>query len=107
MTGKSNLTPLALRHASLVVIAILMLIPFYWVLKTAITNENIYAYPPGLLPKDPHLYNFVDVTEQHVLRAAATGLADDQHAAQSNLPFERAFDTDTARAVDGAMPDDA
>src|SRR5258706_14852062 len=38
-----------------------MLVPFYWVIKTAITNENIYAYPPGLLPKAPHLYNFVDV----------------------------------------------
>jgi ABC-type glycerol-3-phosphate transport system permease component len=31
------------------------------VLKTAITNENIYAYPPGVWPKDPHLFNFVDV----------------------------------------------
>src|SRR5258706_13959999 len=38
-----------------------MLVPFYWVIKTAITNENIYAYPPGLLPKAPHLFNFVDV----------------------------------------------
>src|ERR1043165_9611841 len=52
---------LGLRHATLVVIAIIMLVPFYWVIKTAITNENIYAYPPALLPKDPHLYNFVDV----------------------------------------------
>ena len=59
MKRKSNLT--LARHATLVVIAVLMLIPFYWVIKTAITNENIYAYPPGLLPKDPHLYNFVDV----------------------------------------------
>ena len=51
----------ALRHAALVPIAAVMLIPFYWVLKTAITDENIYAYPPRLLPLAPHPYNFVDV----------------------------------------------
>jgi len=49
------------RHAVLVVVSVLMLLPFYWVLKTAVTNENIYAYPPRLLPQDPHPYNFVDV----------------------------------------------
>jgi ABC-type glycerol-3-phosphate transport system permease component len=53
--------PHLLRHAILIVIAIIMLTPFYWVLKTAVTNENIYAYPPRLLPEAPHLYNFVDV----------------------------------------------
>lgn len=52
---------LGLRHLALMVIAFAMLVPFYWVIKTAITNENIYAYPPGLLPKNPHLFNFVDV----------------------------------------------
>lgn len=52
---------LGLRHLTLMVIAFLMLVPFYWVIKTAITNENIYAYPPGLLPQNPHLFNFVDV----------------------------------------------
>ena len=51
----------ALRHAALIVICAFMLIPFYWVLKTAITDENIYTYPPRLLPLDPHPYNFVDV----------------------------------------------
>ena len=50
-----------LRHAALVAISAVMLLPFYWVLKTAVTNENIYAYPPRLLPEDPHLFNFVDV----------------------------------------------
>jgi ABC-type glycerol-3-phosphate transport system permease component len=52
---------LALRHLTLVVIAFVMLVPFYWVVKTAITNENIYEYPPSLLPRQPHLFNFVDV----------------------------------------------
>lgn len=50
-----------LRHAAMVAICAVMLLPFYWVLKTAVTNENIYAYPPRLLPEKPHLYNFVDV----------------------------------------------
>lgn len=49
------------RHAVLVAVSAVMLLPFYWVLKTAITDENIYAYPPRLTPLDPHLFNFVDV----------------------------------------------
>ena len=48
-------------QAGLVALSALMLLPFYWVIKTAITNENIYAYPPRLLPHHPHLFNFVDV----------------------------------------------
>ena len=49
------------RHAVLLAVSAIMLLPFYWVLKTAITNENIYAFPPHLLPVNPHPYNFVDV----------------------------------------------
>ena len=41
------------RHAALVVVCVLMLVPFYWVLKTSLTGENIYAYPPHLIPRDP------------------------------------------------------
>ena len=50
-----------IRHAVMIVVSVLMLLPFYWVIRTAITNDNIYAYPPHLLPRDPHPYNFVDV----------------------------------------------
>jgi ABC-type glycerol-3-phosphate transport system permease component len=60
MTRRARIL-LALRHAVLVAIAVAMLTPFYWVLKTALTGENIYTYPPSLLPVHPHLYNFVDV----------------------------------------------
>jgi ABC-type glycerol-3-phosphate transport system permease component len=60
MTRRARIL-LALRHATLVTIGIAMLTPFYWVLKTALTGENIYAYPPSVLPVHPHLYNFVDV----------------------------------------------
>ena len=52
---------LGLRHLTLVLISFAMLVPFYWVIKTAVTNENIYAYPPSVIPRDPHLFNFVDV----------------------------------------------
>ncbi len=60
-SARKQATWLGLRHLTLMVIAFLMLVPFYWVIKTAITNENIYAYPPNLLPQNPHLFNFVDV----------------------------------------------
>ncbi len=50
-----------MRHAVMLVVCAAMLVPFYWVVKTALTGENIYEYPPHLLPKDPHLFNFVDV----------------------------------------------
>jgi hypothetical protein len=25
-----------------------MLVPFYWVLKTSVSGENIFAYPPSV-----------------------------------------------------------
>src|SRR5215831_17883469 len=60
MTRRQRVT-LGLRHALLVAICFVMLVPFYWVVKTAITGENIYAYPPSIWPVNPHLFNFVDV----------------------------------------------
>ena len=38
-----------------------MLVPFYWVLKTSVSGENIFAYPPSVIPKNPHLFYYVDV----------------------------------------------
>ena len=52
---------LGVRHAVLVVISVAMLVPFYWVLKTSLTGENIYAYPPHLIPRDANLFHYVDV----------------------------------------------
>ncbi|MBI3455591.1 MAG: carbohydrate ABC transporter permease [Candidatus Rokubacteria bacterium] len=48
-------------HLALGVVAIAMLVPFYWVLKTSLTGENIFAYPPALVPRAPHLFYYVDV----------------------------------------------
>ncbi len=48
-------------HLILGLVSGLMLIPFIWVLKTSLTGENIFSYPPSILPQNPHLFNFVDV----------------------------------------------
>ncbi len=49
------------RHAIMVAVCLLMLVPFYWVIKTSLTGENIYAWPPSIIPVNPHLFNYVDV----------------------------------------------
>src|SRR5438045_7111776 len=49
------------RHMTVIMFYVVMSVPVYWVISTAVTNENIYAYPPSLLPRDAHLFNFVDV----------------------------------------------
>jgi ABC-type glycerol-3-phosphate transport system permease component len=48
-------------HLILGTVGILMLVPFVWVLKTSLTGENIFSYPPAILPQNPHLYHYVDV----------------------------------------------
>src|SRR5438034_9143181 len=42
-------------------VSFVMLIPVYCVLKTSVTGENIFAYPPSILPKAPHPFYYVDV----------------------------------------------
>ncbi|MDZ4729338.1 MAG: carbohydrate ABC transporter permease [Xanthomonadales bacterium] len=37
-----------------------MLVPFYWLLKTSLTGENLFSYPPALLPDNPHIFYYVD-----------------------------------------------
>lgn len=49
------------RHAIMIAVCLLMLVPFYWVIKTSLTGENIYAWPPSIIPVNPHLFNYVDV----------------------------------------------
>jgi ABC-type glycerol-3-phosphate transport system permease component len=48
-------------HLGLMLVSTIMLVPFYWVLKTSLTGENIFEFPPSLLPRDPHLFFYVDV----------------------------------------------
>lgn len=51
----------SIQHAILIFVSVLIMIPIYWVLKTSLTGENLFNYPPSLIPKDPHIYYFVDV----------------------------------------------
>jgi ABC-type glycerol-3-phosphate transport system permease component len=37
-----------------------MLLPIYWVIKTSLTGDNLFAYPPSILPNEPHLFYFVE-----------------------------------------------
>ena len=48
-------------HLALLRVSFVMLVPFYWVLKTSVSGENIFAYPPSMIPKNPHLFYYVDV----------------------------------------------
>ncbi len=50
-------------HIILIFICILSLIPFLWLLSTALKgrSENIFAYPPIFIPKDFTLENFKEV----------------------------------------------
>jgi ABC-type glycerol-3-phosphate transport system permease component len=48
-------------HLILILVAMAMLTPFYWVVKTSLSGENIFTYPPSLLPKSPNLFYYVDV----------------------------------------------
>ena len=48
-------------HLVLLTISFGMLVPFYWVLKTSLTGENIFVYPPKILPVNPQPFYYVDV----------------------------------------------
>ena len=50
-------------HIILILVCILSLLPFIWLLSTALkgAQENIFQYPPEFLPKCPTLDNFKEV----------------------------------------------
>src|SRR5262249_1436487 len=47
-------------HLALWAACFVMLVPFYWVLKTSVSGENIFAYPPHILPRDANPFYYVD-----------------------------------------------
>ena len=47
-------------HLALGIACCVMLVPIYWVFKTSITGENIFSYPPSLVPQDPQPFFYVD-----------------------------------------------
>ena len=48
-------------HLALIATCFAMLVPFYWVLKTSISGENIFSYPPSIIPRHPNPFYYVDV----------------------------------------------
>ena len=56
---------MALRYAALLLLVGLTVGPFLWLLSTSLkgAGENIYSFPPSLLPREPTLANYVKVFE--------------------------------------------
>jgi len=52
-----------LRYLALTLVALVTLGPFVWLVVTALKGsaENIFAYPPRLIPEQPTLGNFAAV----------------------------------------------
>ena len=47
-------------HLLLIIVSILILTPIYWVFKTSVSGENLFAYPPSIIPADPNLFYYVE-----------------------------------------------
>lgn len=60
---KPSLGGLIGKYAMLLVILAIMVFPFLWQLSTSFkgASENIYDFPPTLIPQDPTLGNFAEV----------------------------------------------
>ena len=56
MSGKLRL----FSHLIMALVCLLMLVPIYWVIKTSLTGENLFIFPPSLLPENPHLFYYVE-----------------------------------------------
>ncbi|KUJ82978.1 carbohydrate ABC transporter permease [Microbulbifer flavimaris] len=57
---KSSYLSITARYLALALVALLTMGPFLWLLSTALKSgsENIFQYPPSLLPAQPTLENF-------------------------------------------------
>lgn len=55
-----------LMHICLIILAIVSLLPFLWLVSTALksSSENIFAYPPEFIPRHFTLENFFGVWKQ-------------------------------------------
>lgn len=55
-----------IQYAILVLLVLLSILPFVWLLSTALKSpdENIFAYPPQFIPTHPTLDNFVSVWQK-------------------------------------------
>ena len=50
-----------LNFAALSAVALLFMFPFFWMVSNALrTNDEVLAFPPRLLPSEPHWENFIE-----------------------------------------------
>ncbi|WP_269531496.1 carbohydrate ABC transporter permease [Chitinimonas sp. BJYL2] len=87
---RRDLLDAALRYAGLLLVTLLTIGPFLWLLSTSLKSgsENLFAYPPSLLPAEPTLSNYARVFEgQPMLRYLANSLIVAVLAVSSNLIF--------------------
>ncbi|MGC1208894.1 MAG: carbohydrate ABC transporter permease [Ornithinimicrobium sp.] len=63
--GEQTLPVMAFRYVLLLIIFVLMAGPFLYQLSTSLKGptENIFSYPPKLIPSDPTLGNFAAVND--------------------------------------------
>lgn len=60
MIGKRRLKRL-LIYITVIALAVILLIPFFWMLSTALKPEgDIFAWPPDWIPNPPQWHNFAD-----------------------------------------------
>ena len=53
-------------HILLIVTSLLSIVPFVWLTSTSLkgVNENIFAYPPKLIPQDFTWLNYIEVWQK-------------------------------------------
>ncbi len=57
-------TKTALLYAVMLIVAFIMVFPFLWLLSTSFkTAQNVYAFPPQLIPRPISLANYLGVAE--------------------------------------------
>ena len=52
-----------LIHLILIITSLLSIFPFIWLISTSLkgVNEDIFAYPPNLIPQDFTWFNYIEV----------------------------------------------
>ena len=58
-----KITSKALIHTVLILVSLLSIFPFIWLTSTSLKglNEDIFAYPPSIIPSDFTWSNYIDV----------------------------------------------
>ncbi|MDJ1170644.1 carbohydrate ABC transporter permease [Roseofilum sp. BLCC_M154] len=64
---KTRFWPTLGTYSLLIIIAFMMLLPLLWLASTSLKSagENIFQFPPQLIPEQPTLSNFIQVWQTH------------------------------------------